>query len=92
MRANDSRIRYVILTIILAAILGGLVGWYIRNIRLFMPKTTSSSASVQVRADSSQYSLINPLLYSENAKSTSAEYKRSLSSFASFIDQENTVE
>ena len=70
----------------LAVIIGGAVGWFVRNDRLFMMKSVAVSPTIQVRIDSPQYPLINPLLYSDSAKDTSAEYKMLATSMSSYID------
>lgn len=62
----------LVLWVILAIIAGGCIGWYIRPF-----SSVSTPKSAQVRVDSPEYRLINPLLFSDNAKSDSS-YAREL--------------
>jgi len=79
--------KYIILALVVILIVGGIIGWYARNARLFLPRTVSAP-TVQVRADLSSYKFINPLLFSENSQDNTAPFNQLSSKINSFIISE----
>ncbi len=61
--------RFWVVLIIVAAILGGCIGWCIRYASTI---NHAAAQTTQVRINSPEYEFINPLLFSDNAKSSSA--------------------
>jgi beta-lactamase class A len=60
----------IVILFALVLVLGIVIGWF----AVAHEKTEQQTASIQVRADSPEYTLINPLLFSQSPKSTAPAF------------------
>ncbi len=78
-------------SIALIFLVGGLCGWMARDWHLFLPRATPMP-TVQIRADLPTYRFINPLLFSESPKDSSAQFRQLSSAIGDFValEEKNT--